>query len=74
MRGPTLSRLMRLLLVLLVSNLWFLAGCNSQETQQLNIGDPAPNFTAETEAGHSISLSDYTNKQPVLLFFHMAGG
>lgn len=41
----------------------------------LSRGQQAPDFTLPTSDGATISLSDYTAQdQPVLLFFHMAGG
>ncbi|SRR5581483_3890639 len=36
----------------------------------LHIGDKAPEFTAESTAGHKISLSDYRGKSNVVLFFY----
>jgi hypothetical protein len=51
-----------------------LAGCTAGGEGQLNVGESAPEFSASTADGQMISLSDYQNKQPVLLFFHMAVG
>ena len=35
----------------------------------LNIGDSAPNFTAQTNGGKTISLSDYSGQWVVLYFY-----
>lgn len=41
----------------------------------LSRGQQAPDFTLPTSDGATVSLSDFTAQdQPVLLFFHMAGG
>lgn len=41
----------------------------------LSRGQQAPDFTLPTSDGATVSLSDYAAQdQPVLLFFHMAGG
>jgi len=41
----------------------------------LSQGQDAPDFTLPTSDGGTVSLSDYTSEdQPVMLFFHMAGG
>ena len=40
----------------------------------LSVGDQAPAFTLPTASGGEVALADYTGKQPVLLFFHMAAG
>lgn len=34
------------------------------------IGQAAPAFTAPTLGGKTISLSDYANRQPVVLYFY----
>lgn len=36
---------------------------------QLNAGDPAPEFTAQTDSGQSVKLSDYRGKRVVLYFY-----
>lgn len=41
---------------------------------RLNAGDPAPEFSLPTSDGGVVSLADYRDQQPVLLFFHMADG
>ena len=40
---------------------------------QVETGNPAPDFTLTSSDGSQVSLSEYKG-QPVLLFFHMAGG
>ena len=37
-------------------------------------GDRAPNFTAPTQTGQSVSLTDYRDKQAVVLFFYPRDG
>jgi cytochrome oxidase Cu insertion factor (SCO1/SenC/PrrC family) len=37
-------------------------------------GDPAPDFTLSTSDGGTVALASYKDRQPVLLFFHMAVG
>jgi thioredoxin-dependent peroxiredoxin len=36
---------------------------------QLKVGDTAPNFTAETDEGKKVSLSDYRGKRVVVYFY-----
>ena len=38
-----------------------------------NLGE-APDFSLPAVGGRTVSLSDYTGSQPVLLYFHMAVG
>jgi cytochrome oxidase Cu insertion factor (SCO1/SenC/PrrC family) len=59
-----------LLLVLVV----FLSACSGNSTaDEIAVGNPAPDFTLTAADGSTVSLSEYDG-QPVLLFFHMAGG
>lgn len=51
----------------------FAVSCGSS-SEDLAVGDPAPDFTLPTAGGGEATLSDYEGKQPVLLFFHMAMG
>ncbi len=50
--------------------LFLLSACGSGE---LAVGNTAPAFTLPNAAGGDVSLSDYQG-QPMLLYFHMAGG
>lgn len=62
----------------------FLVGCDrnkdeatpSQEPANsgLAVGDAAPDFSLPSTDGQLVALADYVNKQPVLLYFHMAVG
>jgi cytochrome oxidase Cu insertion factor (SCO1/SenC/PrrC family) len=59
-----------LLLVLAI----FLAACAGESaTDEIIVGKPAPDFALTAADGSTVSLTDYQG-QPVLLFFHMAGG
>lgn len=53
--------------------LFWLTACNPGE-QPPAVGNPAPDFTAAATDGSTVSLSDFKNETPVLLFFHMAVG
>ena len=46
----------------------FLISCGQKQTQRLNAGDKAPDFSLSNLAGERISLSDFAGK-PVLLHF-----
>jgi cytochrome oxidase Cu insertion factor (SCO1/SenC/PrrC family) len=51
-----------------------LAACGSnQASDEIAVGNPAPDFSLYNSDGVQVSLSEYKG-QPVLLFFHMAGG
>jgi cytochrome oxidase Cu insertion factor (SCO1/SenC/PrrC family) len=51
-----------------------LAACGgSTESDEIAVGNPAPDFSLTDSGGNTVALSDYEG-QPVLLFFHMAGG
>ena len=51
-----------------------LAACGGNSAQnKIAIGNPAPDFTLTSSDSTQVSLSDYKG-EPVLLFFHMAGG
>jgi peroxiredoxin Q/BCP len=61
------------LLYLLLVFAVFLTACGGESTPEINEGQSAPDFNMTTSDGTQVSLSDYKG-QPVLLFFHMAGG
>ena len=49
-----------------------LAACASGD--RLEVGDVAPDFTLQEAAGGSVSLTEFRNGGPALLYFHMAVG
>jgi cytochrome oxidase Cu insertion factor (SCO1/SenC/PrrC family) len=52
----------------------FLSACGgSSSTDEIAVGNPAPDFSLTDSEGHTVTLAAYSG-QPVLLFFHMAGG
>jgi cytochrome oxidase Cu insertion factor (SCO1/SenC/PrrC family) len=82
-----LQRLIRLFLFLLLLGTVGLTACggdneddnngnqdSDNETSGLNVGDEAPDFSLPAVDGGDVSLADYTGRQPVLLYFHMAVG
>lgn len=50
-----------------------LAACGLVDDQPEIVGQDAPAFTLPAASGGEVSLADYSG-QPVLLYFHMAGG
>ena len=44
-----------------------------EDSQEIEVGATAPDFTLPDASGGEVSLSDYSG-QPVLLYFHMAVG
>lgn len=51
-----------------------LTACGGNSTQnEIAVGSQAPDFVLTDSGGTQVSLSEYKG-QPVLLFFHMAGG
>ena len=50
-----------------------LAACGGSE-ESLAVGDTAPGFSLSDTTGSTVSLSEYANGKPVLLYFHMAVG
>ncbi len=51
-----------------------LVSCGQAAPGALAVGDTAPAFTLPAATGEQVSLADFTGKQPVLLYFHMAAG
>ncbi|MBN2500474.1 MAG: hypothetical protein JXB38_06860 [Anaerolineales bacterium] len=51
-----------------------LAGCASEESGYLKVGDSAPDFSLPTVSGDTYVLADDLGQQPVLLYFSMAEG
>lgn len=60
-----------LLFALGLAGALLLAACS---TSGLKVGDPAPAFDLQTAGEDRVALDDYTDRQPVLLYFHMALG
>ena len=50
------------------------AGCGPAAPTPLTEGDAAPAFTLPAAHGGTVALAEYRDKQPVLLYFHMADG
>jgi hypothetical protein len=51
------------------------AACSANPSDgSLRVGTPAPDFTLASGGGGEVSLADYKEKQPVLLYFSMADG
>lgn len=78
-RFPHIFRLFALLaLITLLGGILAACGEDTPDEQAdesaLSVGDEAPAFTLPTASGSEVSLADYTGRQPVLLFFHMAAG
>ena len=52
----------------------FLAACDGNiNSDEIAVGNPAPDFELTDSDGNTVTLAEYKG-QPVLLFFHMAGG
>ena len=62
-----------LIVVILIAGILLSACDSNSSTNQIRVGNPAPDFTLNNSGGSPVSLSDYKG-QPVLLFFHMAEG
>lgn len=69
-----MARLFRTRLALWMAALagLLLAACAPQ-SQAIQAGAQAPDFSLPSASGQTVSLADYRG-QPVLLFFHMAVG
>ena len=62
--------LVGLLLVFAIS----LTACGANSSgEEIAVGSPAPHFSLTDSEGDTVSLAEFKG-QPVLLFFHMAGG
>jgi hypothetical protein len=70
--GAPLQRATIWVLIALVGLL--LQGCGGGGEESFGVGVNAPDFTLQSATVGEVSLTDYKNKQPVLLFFHMADG
>ncbi len=44
--------------------------CWEYDGLKVRIGDPAPDFTAESGSGQKVSLSDYRGKKSIVLYFY----
>ena len=62
-----------LVFVLLVITTLLTACGGTSANGEIKIGEQAPDFTLIASDGNPVTLSEYKG-QPVLLFFHMAGG
>jgi cytochrome oxidase Cu insertion factor (SCO1/SenC/PrrC family) len=72
-------RIVRSLVAVALGTAVFLSGCGpdpraQRAPQPLKVGDTAPEFTLETPDGRSISLDDFRDRRPVLLYFSMGPG
>ena len=61
-------------LLLVVMTGILVQACAGSDEAELAVGDQAPDFTLPMAGGGNVSLADYREKQPVLLYFHMAKG
>jgi len=59
---------------LVVLSALIVAGCGPAAPTPLTEGDPAPALTLPAARGGTVALAEYSDKQPVLLYFHMADG
>ncbi len=70
----TASRFIRVSLIIsMVLAVTLLTACGVSDSV-LDVGDRAPDFILQAADGDTVSLSDYSGEQPVLLYFHMALG
>jgi uncharacterized lipoprotein YajG len=61
-----------LLSILFLIGVVFLSACSQQK--EIAIGNNAPDFSLPSATGSTVSLSDFRDQRPVLLYFHMAMG
>ena len=62
-----------LIIVFLIVGILLTACDDNSSSNQIRVGNQAPDFILNNSGGSPVSLSDYKG-QPVLLFFHMAEG
>lgn len=61
------------LVLLLLATSIAIQSCSST-SGEIKVGDQAPEFSLPASDGSTVTLSDFTAEQPVLLYFHMAEG
>lgn len=61
-----------LLSILILVGVVFLSACSQQK--EIAVGNNAPEFSLPSATGSTVSLSDFRDQRPVLLYFHMAMG
>jgi thioredoxin-dependent peroxiredoxin len=62
-----------LLLAVLTISSMMLQSCGGN-AENLNVGNPAPDFTLQDSEGTNYSLSDYKGKNPVVIYFYPKAG
>jgi uncharacterized lipoprotein YajG len=61
-----------LLSIIILVAVIFLSACSQQK--EIAVGNNAPDFSLPSATGSTVSLSDFRDQRPVLLYFHMAMG
>jgi hypothetical protein len=61
-------------MLVMLCGLLFQDYSNAAQSGLLTEGNRAPEFTLPDALGGIVSLADYIEKRPVLLYFHMAVG
>ena len=59
-----------LILILLLVSVVFFITCKSKNTRSLQVGDRIPQITLLDQNGQLINISDYTNKQALVIYFY----
>lgn len=72
MRNKSLQRKVALFLFVMLGLL--LTACGIPKGATPSVGDRAPSFSLPSANDGTISIKDYRDIQPVLLYFHMADG
>jgi thioredoxin-dependent peroxiredoxin len=62
-----------LLIALFIASFTVLQSCGGN-AENLSVGNPAPDFTLQDSDGNSYSLSSYTEKYPVIIYFYPKAG